>query len=103
MLTGLVGVNERRSSKRWHTVLEGNIELTQGAETTACIVRDLSDTGARLYVTNAVQLPPDFELEIPSRRLRVRSRLVWSRGANYGVMFLERVTAWSDPLRGAAA
>ena len=66
-------------------------------------VRDLSDTGARIYFADGAELPPEFKLEIPSRGLRVASRLMWSRGANHGVMFLEKVEVWTDPLRAAAA
>ena len=96
-------MNERRSSKRWHTVLTAQIESPETVLPSTCIVRDLSDTGARLYITETSFLAPEFELDIPSRRVRVRARLVWSRGANHGVMFLERVKAWTDSLRADAA
>jgi len=96
-------VNERRSSKRWHTVLKAQTESPQTVLPSACIVRDLSDTGARLYITETSLLAPEFDVDIPSRRVRVRARLVWSRGCNHGVMFLEQVRAWTDSLRAAAA
>lgn len=95
-------MDERRSAKRWHTVLAGQIICNSRSASIECIVRDLSDTGARLYFTDASQLPPEFELEIPTRGVKVRSRLMWTRGANYGVMFLEQVKVWKDSLRAAA-
>jgi hypothetical protein len=95
-------MDERRSTKRWPAVLAARIASDSRSVSIECIVRDLSDTGARIYLTDNSSLPPEFVLEIPSRGLRVQSRLMWSRGANHGVAFLETVKAWTDPLRTAA-
>ncbi len=73
-------MDERRSSKRWRTVLK-----------------------ARIYLADTSELPATFELEIPNRGLRVQGCVVWSRGANHGVMFRERVKAWTDAARAAVA
>ncbi|WP_457093561.1 PilZ domain-containing protein [Microvirga sp. P5_D2] len=95
-------MDERRSAKRWRTILAGRIIFVGQSQPMECVVRDLSDTGARLYFADPSLLPSEFELEIPSRDLKVRSRLMWSQGANHGVMFMEEVKAWTDPLRAAA-
>lgn len=95
-------MNERRLARRWRTILAGRIILADRSQPIACVVRDLSNTGARLYCADTSRLPAEFELEIPSRGLKVRSRLMWSQGANRGVNFLEEVIAWTDPLRAAA-
>jgi hypothetical protein len=102
-ITGEILVDERRSSKRWRTVLRAQIVSGNQSSPIEFTVRDLSDTGARLYFADGAELPPEFKLEIPSRGLRVASRLMWSRGANHGIMFLEKVKVWTDPLRAAAA
>jgi hypothetical protein len=96
-------VSERRSAKRWYTVLAARITPNSQSKSIECIVRDLSDTGARVYFADTSEMPCEFELEILSRGLKVQSRLMWSRGANHGVMFLEEVKAWTDPIRAAAA
>ena len=96
-------MGERRSAKRWRTVLAAQVVSPGRSAPIECTVRDLSDTGARIYFADASELPPEFEFRIPSRDLRVPSRLMWSRGANHGVMFLEPVKAWTDPIRAAAA
>ena len=54
-----------------------------------CTVRDLTDTGAQLTLTDVSALPPEFELEIPSKSLQVQARLMWSRGKNHGVSFVQ--------------
>jgi hypothetical protein len=95
-------VDERRSRKRWHSVLKGHIMSSYQPPLIECIVRDLSDTGAKIRLFDPCELPSEFNLEIPSRRLRVQARLTWSRGTDHGLMFLEKVKAWTDPVRTAA-
>src|SRR5215218_10453290 len=88
---------EKRSSKRWHTVLTGQVVFNNRSSVLTCTVRDLSEIGARICFTDAFELPPEFDLEIPSRGLRLPARLVWSRGANYGVVFLKKAKAGTVP------
>jgi PilZ domain len=95
-------MDERRSSRRWNTLLNGRIVFNNRASVLSCTVRDLSETGARLYFADVSALPEEFELEIPNRGVRVYGRLMWSRGAN-GVMFFETLKPWTDPLRTVAA
>lgn len=95
--------DNRRSSRRWRTVLTGRIVFNSRASVLDCAVRDLSDTGARIYFADVSKLPFQFELEIPNRGLRIQARVVWSRGANHGVAFLEAMKVWADPTRTMAA
>ena len=96
-------MRERRSAKRWRTLLKVQITPPTESGPIECVARDLSDTGARLYLADPSRLASEFFLEIPSKNLKVRSRLMWSRGANHGIMFLDEVKAWTDPVRTAAA
>ena len=96
-------MDERRASKRWRTVLKARILFNNRSSVLDCAVRDLSETGARIYLADTSELPATFELEIPNRGLRVQGCVVWSRGANHGVMFRERVKAWTDAARAAVA
>jgi hypothetical protein len=96
-------MDERRSGKRWRTVLKARIVFNGRSSVLDCTVRDLSDTGARIYFADVSELPPEFELVIPNRGLRVPSRLMWSRGANHGIEFLEKQRAWTDAPRAVVA
>lgn len=78
--------HERRLKKRWRTVLKGQIMLNNRSSVLDCTVKNLSDIGANLVFADVSLLPQDFELDIPSRNLRVQARLIWSRGATDGVM-----------------
>ena len=88
---------EKRSSKRWRTILKGHVVFNNRSSVLDCSVQDLSAIGARIGFTDAPELPPEFDLEIPSRGLRLPARLVWSRGASHGVMFLEKAKAGTVP------
>jgi hypothetical protein len=96
-------MDERRSSKRWQAALKARIVFNNRSSVLDCTVRDLSETGARIYFADVSAIPPEFELEIPNRGLRVQGHLMWSRGANHGIMFLDKARAWTDPVRTAAA
>jgi hypothetical protein len=87
----------RRSSQRKRTLLKGQVVFNNRASALDCTVRDLSDTGARVTFADVSIPPPEFELEIPSKGLRVQARLVWSRGATHGVAFSEKAQIWTGP------
>ncbi len=91
---------ENRLNKRWRTVLKGHAVFNNRAAVLDCSVQDLSDVGARICFSDALELLPEFELEIPSRRLRLPARLIWSRKTNHGVMFLEKAKAGTVPPAG---
>ena len=96
-------MHERRSSKRWGAYFKARIVFNNRSLVIDCTVRNLSDTGAGISFADISPIPPEFELEIPNRGLRVQSRVMWSRGANHGVMFWQKVKAWTDPLRTSHA
>jgi hypothetical protein len=91
---------EKRSSQRWRRVLKGQVVFNNRGAVLDCTVQDLSDIGARIYFTNAVEVPPEFELEIPSRGLQILARLIWSREASHGVIILEKAKAGTVPPAG---
>ena len=81
--------DDRRSSKRRRTVLAGKVLFNNRASVFDCTVRDLSESGAQLTLADVSSLPLDFELEIPSKNLRVLARVIWSRGKNHGISFVQ--------------
>jgi hypothetical protein len=89
----------RRLSKRLPSILEGGIRLGPEAVQIPCTIRDLSTTGARIWLPGSVDLPGEFELEIPMLEQAVRVRLIWSKAQNHGVMFLD---ALCEPAGGDA-
>jgi hypothetical protein len=81
-------MDERRSSVRIDTSLVGRIVPDKRRAPIECVVRDLSDDGARIDVREEALLPYEFELEVPEMSLSVRSRVAWANGKGYGLMFI---------------
>jgi PilZ domain len=51
----------------------------------ACIVLNLSESGAKLALAKGHVLPKEFELSIPARNASWRVRVVWQDGRQLGV------------------
>jgi hypothetical protein len=83
---------EQRQRRRWKTLKTAKIIADGGLRVVECIVRDLSDEGARLELPR-LELPSDldltgtFTLAIPGGASR-DCEVVWSSNAERGVRFL---------------
>jgi hypothetical protein len=62
-----------------------------------CLVRDISESGARLSVSPAVSLPQTVELCIPQRRIRREARVVWRSESEVGVAFADLLACETAP------
>jgi hypothetical protein len=80
---------ERRSKRRWRTILKGRVVFNNRSSAFDCTIQNLSDIGALLTFAHVSPPPQDFELEIPSKNLRVPARVIWSRGKNHGISFVQ--------------
>lgn len=67
----------------------GHAQIISRTGNTNCVVRDLSDTGAKLGVSSKVKLPAEFDLLFVRRRLTLRVRVRWRNGESVGVAFCE--------------
>jgi uncharacterized protein YceH (UPF0502 family) len=52
-----------------------------------CLVRDISDQGAKLKFSEAIAVPDVIELLIPSKNETYRARVRWRVGEEVGVAF----------------
>jgi hypothetical protein len=88
--------SSRRQHKRFPSILEGRIRLAPQGPQVSCVIRDISASGARLWLHDPTELPKEFDLEIlrPGQSLRVG--LVWSRDKSHGVRFLKELHQISD-------
>ena len=82
-------MEQRRASIRLRTLLEGRVLLGSRVSPVECTVRDISETGARITFADPVPLPPEFELQVPKRKLSRQVRVVWSNEKIHGLMFVE--------------
>jgi hypothetical protein len=63
------------------------ISFKQGTAAIDCMVRDISDGGARLLVASVIGIPDSFELAIPGEPVR-QCRLIWRKSEQIGVAFI---------------
>jgi PilZ domain len=79
---------ERRKARRFRTLKGARIlMLDQWGRTVECIVRDLSNGGARLAPAT-VRVPDRFQIMFEASRLVRQCRVVWRRETEVGVAFL---------------
>jgi hypothetical protein len=82
-----VVIKDMRKSNRQRQFWRGFVRLPQTHKTIDCIVRDISETGAKLRLRCTTPMPEFFELHIPSKRQFAKSKLVWNRNCEVGISF----------------
>lgn len=78
---------DHRSVTRARAFLRAQIRFNNGMSTMDCLIRDLSEGGARLQISDSVALPSSFELYIPKRDETRRAILHWRNSEEIGVGF----------------
>jgi hypothetical protein len=78
--------HDKRNAPR-HRVL-GHAQILAPGGIVNCVVRDLSETGARLGLSGKAKVPTEFHLWLVRRKLKLRARLRWRRGDYAGVSFV---------------
>jgi hypothetical protein len=76
---------ERRIAPRRNTYIEATI--AGGGRQVPCIVRNVSDTGAKLEVERVAGVPDRFELLVPGHRPQA-CRVVWRAMKEMGVEYV---------------
>jgi uncharacterized protein YceH (UPF0502 family) len=80
-------MRELRHYRRTKSFLRGLIYDCRKRGAMDCMIRDLSEDGARIALSDTVALPEVIELDIPQRELRRRARVVWRRNGEVGLSF----------------
>jgi hypothetical protein len=80
-------MTERRVSSRQKSFLKGRIYFNHRRSSVDCLVRDISDQGAKLKFSETVAIPEAFELYIPNRDETFRARVQWRTGEEVGIAF----------------
>jgi hypothetical protein len=80
-------MDDRRHTPRSRTFLQGRVFYNNRRQSADCIIRELTDDGARLTFTDPVGLPHVFELHIPNRDQTIRVETAWNHGTEVGVSF----------------
>ena len=95
-------MSEHRATLRSRTFLPAQIEIYDSGVRLECVIKDLSDTGARLSVSDAVAVPRSFRIHIPKLKRSMRASIQWRRGDLIGIEF-EQSETLEDPDAADAA
>ncbi len=93
-----VPTTERRQHVRNRTLIGAQIIFNQRQSTLDCTVRNLSDHGALLVLSDAVATPEMFELYFPLKRESRMARARWRDGAHQGVEFTRPARQDGEPV-----
>jgi hypothetical protein len=79
---------EARRSERVRAFLGAKIIYNNRTSIVDCVIRNISTSGAKLALACSLQIPGEFELQIPQKGRSYRARLVWRNTEGAGVEFI---------------
>lgn len=80
---------DRRRDHRGRTYLGGQIAFNNRWCTIDCLVRNMSQRGAKLEFPEPVLVPSELDLIIPLRGYSRRVRVIWKQAKALGVSFAD--------------
>jgi uncharacterized small protein (DUF1192 family) len=80
-------MSERRGLRRAKSFLQGFVYVSRRRGALSCLIRDLSDKGARIIFSDTVTLPDVVDLFIPQRDQTIRARVQWRQNDEIGLAF----------------
>jgi hypothetical protein len=80
-------MSEKRKSARKPSFLGGTISYNRDMWTAECVIKNLSDEGAKLSGRNLPVLPDQFDLAIPQKKVKYRVNVRWRSKDAIGVAF----------------
>jgi hypothetical protein len=80
-------MDDRRRSKRLKSFLQGLVYIDKRRGAMNCVIRDLSDMGARMILSETVAIPDIVSLHIPQKDETYRARVKWRHGDEIGLAF----------------
>ena len=103
--TTLSGADERHTSRCQKSFLRGIVYFDKRRSETACAVRNLSEDGASIVLSQTITIPDLIELEIPQREQTVIARVEWRRADEAGLSFrkLDRSTTQREDRSSSAS
>jgi len=82
--------DERRAGHRARALLSGKVIIGNGLMSPDCVIRDLSDGGARVRISGSIELPDAVGLLVIRDGLLFDATLAWRRGDETGLAFAGR-------------
>jgi hypothetical protein len=93
-------MGERRQSVRHKSFLRGCVYFNKRRNAFDCLIRDISDEGARIIFSDTVSVPDVVDLYIPQKEQTLRARVQWRHGDEIGLAFPDAMRAADDTRNG---
>jgi len=79
--------DENRTEFRRRTLKSGKIVFNDNKSVLDCTIRNLSETGCQIIVTNNIDIPAAFELHLLSSGEKYQCEIIWRKASEAGVKF----------------
>lgn len=86
-------MEDRRNVHRGRTYLGGQIAFNQRMSTFDCLVRNMSQNGAKICFQSTVGVPGEFDITIQQKGESRRAKIIWRNEVEAGIVFLEPLGA----------
>jgi hypothetical protein len=96
-------MGERRQASRQKSFLRGCIYFNNRRTAIDCLIRDISEHGARLTFSDSIAIPDSFELHIPQKNQTLRVIARRRHGMDVGVTFADAARAPATPAPPASS
>jgi hypothetical protein len=83
---------EKRKTPRQRSFLRGFVRLGDQNYSMSCVVRDVSETGAKLRFKFPMSFSGNIELHIPEKQKIIPADVVWVDNCEVGISFRAPVT-----------
>jgi hypothetical protein len=80
-------MNERRAVSRQKSFLQGRIFFNNRRTSFDCLIRDISEHGAKLKFSSTIATPDVVDLFIPNKEESYRAKVIWRNADEIGVVF----------------
>jgi len=95
---GIWQMSERRRARRLKSFLRGFVYFDKRRGVMSCLVRDLSDEGARIIFSETVTIPDVVNLHLPQKDITLQAKVTWRRGDEIGLGFDGAAKTTAEPL-----
>jgi len=79
---------ERRGRSRKPAQLRGLLVELDGSRTVECRIENVSTTGARIFVNEALSAPEHFYFLVTGKEVAYEAKVMWVKGQEHGLGFV---------------
>lgn len=80
--------HDKRGAHRLRVLKQGRVVFNRGFSVLDCVIRDVSETGARIECEHAADIPRHFDLLFVADRMMVPCQMRWRRVPLVGAEFI---------------